>query len=962
MRPVKLIQRNLKKLAHQADQAILAGDTPSAFKLFQKAQKLYEGNFLAEDLDEEWTQTYRAQWQERVHQTLCRSAECANNLALYEKAIEICNEINDLEPSHETGYALKMKAHFFNGQSQEALACYEQCEAALKLELGLTPSPEIHNLYIEILNGTLDKPRPHTQNNLPEKLTGFVGRTEELRDLCSALDQPDCRLLTVLGPGGIGKSRIGLQVGVERLAVHTDGVFWVELASLIDGSQLIDSVGASIGCKFSGRADPLEELITHIVDKNLLIILDNFEHITEQAQVVHEMLEKSPKLKLLVTSREPLELLGEQFYELDGLSVPARSFTIKEGQSSDAVKLFVKSATRYEPQFQIDTENFQPVAQICRLVDGSPLAIELATSWVRTIPLDRIASEIEENLNFLSTRMRNVPERHRSMRAAFLSTWDRLSERERQIFSKISVFRGGFTNDAAQQIADASPGELLGLINRSLVHSEADGRFQIHEMLRQFGYEALQETGEAEATQSRHLHHFTQLALQHEDGYHGPRLQQALAELQIEHRNLQAAVDYAFQRELHDEGAQLVSALGNYYSLLSYFREGRRQLGHALEHSQDIDDAIRAKLYHWSGHLARLQADYKVSEEHLLKSSELRAALGNDLDEAKSICSLGITMREMGQYEQAIGYLEKSLATFQTQENLVWQSFALNGLASIAKFQGDYPRAIELVEQGLAVSHSIDDENGIAIGTASLALLLMRTNELERAQELVETSLKIDSGLNNRARHFSNSITYAVILQMQGQYDKAREIYYELLNLHSEFGHETSFSLMLSNFAKLEELCGKPNQAIERYQQSLEISRRANNRKQEAYALMKLGKCFFLNGSLSEAEDHLAGALIIQHELHDEFIYTTLVTIGGLIAQSNPAESVQIFQFLAQKRSKREAFVSEDEREFETTYSTLATEALEPNEYQCAIEQGISMSLDQVVQLASRLSCREVPQ
>jgi predicted ATPase len=320
--------------------------------------------------------------------------------------------------------------------------------------------------------------------------TGFVGRVRELTEISQLLVDPACHLLTLLGPGGIGKTRLAVETAYQMRQVFPDGAYFVPLQPLSSADFIISTLAKAIHFYSHSPGDFAEQLLDHLRDKTMLLVLDNFEHLLEGTAITGDILAAAPNVKLLVTSRERLNVLEEWVYEVRGLAFPS-SEADNEIERYGAVQLFVQSARRVHQSFQLTPSNKPPVARICHLVGGMPLGIELASAWVRALPCQAIAEEIQNGLDILETPARNVPPRHRNMRAAFEPTWKRLSEEEQCVFKKLAVFRGGFTFEAAEFVADATLQTLSALIDRSLLRLDANDRYDIHELLRQYGEEIL---------------------------------------------------------------------------------------------------------------------------------------------------------------------------------------------------------------------------------------------------------------------------------------------------------------------------------------------------------------------------------------------------------------------------------------------------------------------------------------
>lgn len=320
--------------------------------------------------------------------------------------------------------------------------------------------------------------------------TFFVGRGTELDDIAGLMNNPLCRLLTLTGPGGIGKTQLAIEAAQRQNSIFPDGFCFIPLQSLNSHEFIVSALVGGLGFPVSPSNDLFEQLLDYLREKSLLLVMDNFEHLLEGIHLLSDILVHAPHVKILTTSRERLNLTEEWVYEVGGLAFPTDDSQL-EIERYSAVQLFVQNARRVHHSFRLTPTHKPTVSRICRLVGGMPLGLELSSMWVRVLPCEVIADEIQRSLDILETTSRNMATRHRNMRAAFEPTWNRLTEVERDVFQKLSVFRGSFTLEAAEVVADASRFILLALVDKSLLRVDSTGRYTVHELLRQYGDEQL---------------------------------------------------------------------------------------------------------------------------------------------------------------------------------------------------------------------------------------------------------------------------------------------------------------------------------------------------------------------------------------------------------------------------------------------------------------------------------------
>src|SRR5258708_3509682 len=406
--------------------------------------------------------------------------------------------------------------------------------------------------------------------SLPLQPTPFVGREIELVEIAKRLADPDCRLLTLVGPGGIGKTHLALQAAEQQITNFAHGVHFVALAPASLPGLLASAIAGALETSFYGPETPDIQLLNFLRGKNMLLVLDNFEHLLAATGLLVRLLADVPQLKIFVTSRERLNLTEEWVLPIQGLPFPGKD-EANTVETYDAVQLFVQRAQRVQPGFSL-ADDPASVVTICQLVEGMPLALELAATWLRSVSCREIARQIERNLDFLATPLRDVPERHQSLRAVFDHSWSLLVEDEQRVLAVLSVFRGGFDLEAAEQVAAASPSILAGLVDKSLIRLQSSGRYDLHERLRQYVLGKLAEDDEMIATR-RHFEFFLNLATQAEPQIYGPAHEVWVDRLEMERDNLRVALDWSTRQET-DAGLRLAVALGRFWDATDYWTEG----------------------------------------------------------------------------------------------------------------------------------------------------------------------------------------------------------------------------------------------------------------------------------------------------------------------------------------------------------------------------------------------------
>ena len=377
-------------------------------------------------------------------------------------------------------------------------------------------------------------------HNLPAELTPFVGRHHELAELARLLEQDDIRLITLQGAGGMGKTRLALALARQQLQRYPDGVYFVPLAQLDSANSIVSETANRLGYMFSGELPPKNQLSNFLSRKRLLLVLDNFEHLMDGAALVGEMLRAAPAVKIVVTSREKLRLQGETSFPIGGMALPEPTLT-ENVLNFDAAALFVDAMHRIRSDLATTPPELEAVARICQLVGGMPLALLLAAAWVDVLSLDEIAVEISRSMDLLAAELHDAPARHHNIQAVFDPTWRRLTPKQQEVFMKLSVFRGGWTREAAQAIAGTSLLDLQALVNKSLIAHLPTGRYEIHELLRQYAAEKLEAAAAADATCAAHSHYFLDFLRQRERDIKGPRQLEVFDEIDADLENIFSA-------------------------------------------------------------------------------------------------------------------------------------------------------------------------------------------------------------------------------------------------------------------------------------------------------------------------------------------------------------------------------------------------------------------------------------
>lgn len=832
--------------------------------ILQRAVDIYADEFLV-DMQLDDCPEYM-EWQRFKAEELRHACAAALDLlvgflqavARYDDALPYARRRLALDLMHEPAHQMLIRLFALAGQIPAALRQYDECKRILAADLGITPTAETMALYEAIRTRNFptqnltaatqppvslqQTPPPQSlddrpRHNLPTPTTTFVGREHEVETICHLLvNNAECRLLTLLGPGGIGKTRLALRVAqtlFEQAGSITgnytqqdgawEGIFFVPLAAVADESDLIGAIANAVNYSFRGSDDPQTQLIEFLRPQSLLLVVDNVEHLLDGAPRLSVLLQAAPQVSILATSRETLELPEEWLYPLGGLVAPQSDAPLAAIAENHAVTLFVERAKQAQRGFALTPETTQPIVRICQLTDGMPLGLELAAAWVNTLTVTEIADEIAENLDILASDRRNIPERHRSLRAVFEQTWRRLTTVEQQTLRRLAIFRGTFTREAAQEITETSLAQVSALVHKTLCRHQA-GRYDIHELLRQFAFTHLT-TAEAAELQNRHSQYFGQLLRTQATAMWTASEPEMLQTITADFDNILAAWRYLSTKLQHNEEVasalrmqDYIPALAAYFDRRSMFWEGQRTFQQAL--------STVVQLRRGSGN---------ENSAHEALYFQLRVE------------QIGINMH-LGHYHEAKEQLLRFLPELRAAASSKQIADALTYLGPAHMRVGEYVAAEQFLEEALA-----------------------RYEQL--GLPLASTVPLINLGLVKTRRE---------------QYEAARSYYQRAILQYEEVGYAHGLARCLSNLGST--FAGKENapQAIAYFEQAYAIAKESDNRLWLAIILTNLADCAYALGDYPLALEQFDAGLAIFRALREiRWVAVTLADSSFLLMALN---------------------------------------------------------------------------
>lgn len=835
-----------------------------------------------------------------------------------------------LEPWREETHQTVMQLLAHSGQRSAALAQYAICCRILLAEFGAEPAATTKQLYERIRTARDERPA------LPVQPTALVGRRDEIADLCGMLAHPYGRLLSIIGPGGVGKTRLALAVAAQVANRFVHGVCIVPLSGLESPALLMSTIAQALGVVMSGTSDPTAQLHDYLRQRELLLVLDSFEHLVAGTSLLSDVLAAAPDLKILVTSRKRLHSVWEETYDLGGLPVPSVDHA-EDVERFSAAQLFIQSARRARHAFVVAPADQPAIQRICQLVEGLPLALELAAGWVRAMPCDAIASAMTRGFDLLATRAADAPHRHSSIRVVMDHSWRLLAADEQRALRGLWVFRSSFSPTAAAQVAAAPLATLARLADASLVQHQLSGRYDLHALVRQYAAErsAVLPDEHAEVL-ARHSAYYCGMLLGHGQALHGGDQQNALAAIANDIEDIRAACSWLLDNGSSTELLACFDALFRFYTMRGWSRDGAGLIADAVARLEATPagterDLLVARLrlrqayfctqlselaaadtlvqqslpvitrhgtahdlafaHNQRGEIAWQRGEYESAKEAFQLALPLYEAASDHGGTALAQLNLGITIHSQGRYQQAQQHYKDALCTTQAIGDRWGEAAALHRLGVAAYELGNYAEAEQHYQASMAIKRDLGDHRGRARSLNNLGVLLHDLGRYGEAQAYFEEVMALHQQLGNRSGIATASTNLGLIAAAQGDYTAAHQWYEQCHALCSATGDQRGQSIALNNLGEVSITIGDYQQALKYLQQALALCQSLGYLRGATFALHNLGDASLALEAEQDAAHYYLEALQLGWETQaPPRMLNALVGIATLLSRSREQE------------------------------------------------------------------------
>ncbi|MFZ5988220.1 MAG: diguanylate cyclase [Bacillota bacterium] len=799
-------------------------------------------------------------------------------------------------------------------------------------------------------------------NNLPASLTEFIERENETDEVNTLLDRG--RLITLVGPGGIGKTRLSLEIAAKRLRDFEDGVFFVPLSSITRESLVIPIISKTLNIKEKPGRSVLESVKDALHNKHLLLILDNFEQVISAASQIIELLISVPLLTIIVTSREALHISGEHVFNVPSLEVPKpeQKLSLDKMVQKSAIALFITRAQAIRHDFVVTEDTASLIAALCTRLDGIPLAIELAAANVGQVSLEEMLEQSQNCLKWLNNGLRDLPTRHQTLRSTIEWSYSLLKESEKHLFDYLGVFAGGFDTAAVNAVINSdnyscSNKEVMSLVDKCLLRKIAgkgkkDGiYFEMLETIREYAVERLTAGGKAEELQQRHAEYYLALALEAEQNLNGPGQHKWLDRIEQAHSNIRVVLEWAQKTGRTEVELELAGSLGQFWEIRGYWSEGCTRLENIInKYNGILRSEYYAKVYQWAGRLTHLRGDHERAAAILNEGLSLCIETGNRLGEADTLYKLGWAVCALGHLKEGERLWQKSLTLYREMGNKAGISASLQELGLVCYYEGEYELAEKYSSESLKLSMELEDKRAVSRALNRLGRAARGMGDYNKAVKLFNEHLESCQELDDKEGMADSILNMAELARSQRDYKLSEELYSKALDLGRELGYKYLIARSLKDLGEIARYQRNFEKADRLYNESLIILRETGDDGGIMWLYRNMGELQLQQGDHVQAKEFFLSSLKIYRQNNQATILLVLLLLEGLAevasVQEDFIKAARLFGASYSLLKACEKIIAKDDiEEYEQRMRKVQLK-LDEDTFNIAWNEGRSMSLD----------------
>jgi DNA-binding SARP family transcriptional activator/predicted ATPase len=859
---------------------------------------------------EEWLIPQREFFNRQLLTALRHLAEYYEEQGAYDQAISFAQRSLMLDSWQEETHQRLIYLYARSGRRNQAIAHFEACRRILATELGVEPSEETIGLVERIRRGEITgerqpSPKLAVARNLRRPTTPLIGRATEVAALTNMLAHPLARLITIVGPGGIGKTHLALEVAAGHSQLFHDGVVLIELAPLRSADDFPAAIAKVLDFTFDNNAPPEEQLFDYLRDKEMLLVMDNFEHLLDGVEFIHRALDAAPHLKILATSRIRLQARDEEHFTLDGLAYPDEPSSATDSQdineaTHQAIALFLQSVRRVRPEFfrVVSPHDLVEIGRICRLVRGLPLAILLASAWIEILTPTEIADEIEGGFQFLEVDGHSLPKRHHRLQSVFEHSLQLLSAEEQAIFMHFALFRGGCTREAAQVVTGATLPHLLALTSKfflSVMHNERAGatnRYEVHELLRQFAAHKLSRLpNEESAVRRRHSLYYLSFLSRRGEELKGSRQVDAYIELEADVENIRLAWQWAVEEQQLEALQQATNGLGMLFEWRGRYQDGEAACRAAVEQLAQVDLHIcwqpLAAILTWQARFNRYLGQSEFAYQLVQRGLELLNS--PSLDDQDVAAEKAAVLFELGvqttNHVDANQQFQDALTLFRSVGDRWGAAQCLCQLGdNLSNHPGTDAQGQRLLKESLELYQALGDRRNATLVLNRIGFFAMLRGQHAEGEFWLRQSLSINREMGSVVGIANSLIYLAYGLLFVGKYDEALHLALENLLIAQNFGNRPTLSMAHALLAAACMNLGRYEDAHEHTLTGLQFAKELNYWGRVSFYLWILGDCMLAKRAYAEAEEFLQESISMHREMANLGRMNDVVTSLGYVA------------------------------------------------------------------------------